>query len=232
VLRHARAIVANSKSLRDAAEKADPFPVTMIPNGVDPKRWYSDADREDSKSFRFLFVGRLQPQKNLGWLLRRMAEVRDISPTLSWNLGIVGDGPQKAEMFRLASELNLGERIHWLGWQDQPNLRSLYANSDLLITPALYEGMPNAVLEAMACGLPVCASAIPSHAELIVHRENGILFPLDEDKTFKTCLLEILTNPGMAKIWGAGAQRRATELFSWEKVVESYLRLLSPKVGP
>jgi glycosyltransferase involved in cell wall biosynthesis len=160
ILRHAHAIVANSKGLAEASERVDPFPVQVIPNGVDTTFFHPPISRP-AGPFTFLFVGRFQAQKNLKVVVDVFADAfkgQDV------RLRLVGDGPLKSDIVEQVRALGIENQVDFLPWQDKEGLRTQYQTAHCLINYSLYEGMPNVVLEAMACGLSVIVSAIEAHA--------------------------------------------------------------------
>jgi glycosyltransferase involved in cell wall biosynthesis len=163
VLRQATAVIANSRGLAEASEKADPIPVSVIPNGVDTEFFRPPAEPPKGP-FTFLFVGRFQQQKNLPVVINAFAEAFAGSDV---RLKLVGDGPQRAELESLVQHLGIGSQVSFLPWQDKHGLLQQYQSAHCLINYSLYEGMPNVVLEAMACGLPVILSDIMGHEELV-----------------------------------------------------------------
>ena len=174
VLRQALHLVANAPGLAALSYRTDPFPVKVIPNGVDVDFFRPAPQFPVSRPvFSFLFVGRFQPQKNLFFLLDRFNELQQASRR-PFTLHLVGDGPMRASLQQYAARLGLQDRLIWHGWLDKESLRRVYQTADCFINPSLYEGMPNTVLEAMASGLPVVASRIPGNADLVKPRGNGV----------------------------------------------------------
>ncbi len=227
VLRSARAVVANSPGLKAMSEKADPVPVHMIPNGVDTAFFVpAAAPRPRSVPPRLLFVGRFQAQKNLPWLLDRLAEVRRAA-ALSFTLDLVGDGPLRPALAARVHELQLADAVQFHGWRDRAELRAFYQAADLVINPSIYEGMPNVVLEAMACGRPVLASRVPGNDAAVVDRVTGWLFPPGDSAGFSDCLRTLLAQPGIASQLGAAARIRAEREYSWTRTAQSYLELFA-----
>ena len=221
VLREATAVVANSEGLRDLAEKADHTAVCVIPNGVDTDFFVPNGVHSEG-IFRLLFVGRFQKQKNLELLLRQASR---LTPG-SFEIHLVGGGPDRKELERLAAQLNIDSRIRWHGWVARSSLPALYASSDCLVNPSLYEGMPNAVLEAMACGLPVVASKVLGNDAVVRHEETGYLFELAHPNELGDALNRLILDRALAHQWGAAGRRRVLEDFSWEKSAQSYVALL------
>jgi glycosyltransferase involved in cell wall biosynthesis len=226
VLGASKAIVANSEGLRSLAETVDPFPVRVIPNGVDTDFFTPNGMRSE-QIFRILFVGRFQKQKNLGLLLEQTSR---LTPG-SFEIHLVGDGPEREGLQRLATELNIASAVRWHGWVPRSSLRDCYVAADCFVNPSTYEGMPNAVLEAMACGLPVVASNVPGNDAVVRHEETGHLFDLARPHDLSQTLDRLLHDRILARRWGAEGRRRALEEFSWSKTAMAYLDLLSDQNG-
>lgn len=163
VLRNATAVVANSKGLAEASEAADPVPVSVIPNGVDTE-FFRPPTNLPAGPFTFLFVGRFQPQKNLPVVLDAFAQAYAATDV---RLVLVGDGPQRTELQGQVARLGIQHQVAFLPWQNKEGLLRQYQSANCLLNYSLYEGMPNVVLEALACGLPVIVSNIMGHEELV-----------------------------------------------------------------
>ena len=225
VLRGARAVIANSLALQQRAVVADALPVGVIPNGVDSTYFVPAASKPPPQPFRWLFVGRLQAQKNLGWLITRLAALTD----LSWELHIVGDGPLRGEWQQLAQSLGVASRLTWHGWLPREQILPHYQNAHALVQPSLYEGMANTVLEAMACGLAIVASDEPANRALVEDSGSGACLPLADPSAAEIVLRATMTEDHW-KRWGAQARTHAIEHFSWPQVAKAYASLLAPKL--
>ena len=224
VLKAARAVIANSLALQQRAVVADALPVGVIPNGVDSTYFVPAASKPPALPFRWLFVGRLQTQKNLGWLITRLAALTD----LSWELHIVGDGPLRQEWQQLAEALGVAPRLKWHGWLPRAQLLPYYQNAHALVQPSLYEGMANTVLEAMACGLAIVASDEPANRALVEDSGSGVCLPLANPIAAEAVLRVTMTDARWTQR-GAQARTHAIEHFSWPQVAKAYASLLAPK---
>ncbi|MCK4793430.1 MAG: glycosyltransferase family 4 protein [Desulfobacteraceae bacterium] len=226
IFRKSVAVVANSSGLKEMSERADPFLVRVIPNGVDTNFFHpiDDSEKNKNNTFGFLFVGRFRSQKNLFYLLDRFEEFcrADFQPFV---LHLVGDGPQKTDLQKHAEKLGIQDKMVWYGWVGKEKIRTLYQSVDCFVNPSLYEGMPNTVLEAMACELPVVASNVPGNNDLVRHGETGFLIDLERPEEFVSALGEILANPVTAQQMGKNGRQTAIRKFSWEKVAEEYLKI-------
>ena len=225
VLRSAQAIVANDPGLARLSSAADPFPVKVIHNGVDSEFFHpGTVPKAPGAPTEVLFVGRFHRQKNLPFFLEQLARLHAAEPG-GWRLTLVGDGSERPALERCVRQLDLGPATRWLGWQDKDRLIEIYQEADLVVNPSLYEGMPNVVLEAMACGLPVVASAVPGNNTLVRPGETGFLFALNDGTGLNTALRRIRGEPALARRLGENARRRVLEEFSWRRVAQSYLEL-------
>lgn len=172
--------------------------VHCIDNGID----FPVADTAGAAALRhelgigadahvFAAVARLSPEKNLAMLLQAFAAVARRSPGTV--LLLVGDGPERASLERLADELDLGAQLRFLGSRD--DMGTIYALIDCLVLPSLTEGMPLVVLEAMACGIAVLASAVGDIPRLLAHAEHGRLVPAGDRYALQAALAEATTLP-------------------------------------
>lgn len=225
VLRNSLAIVANSDGLRKMAEAADPFPVRTIPNGVDTAFFTpARAGRETAQGarpFRILYAGRFQAQKNIPLLFQQLVQF----PSASYELHLVGDGPLNAHLRALAHGLGIAAAITWHGWLSRSALREVYRSADCLVNPSLYEGMPNVVLEAMACGKPIIASRVAGNDAVVQEGVTGFLFSLDEPATLHESLQILLSDPNRAAQMGRHGREWAERNFSWSRVAAAYVQL-------
>jgi glycosyltransferase involved in cell wall biosynthesis len=229
VLKNSLAIVANSEGLRKIAEAADPFPVRVIPNGIDSDFFIPAQPRPartKGGALRIVFVGRFQEQKNLRFLFEQVAQ---LSPE-TFELHLVGDGPEKQRLRRLAEQIGIAAMITWHGWLGRKAVREAYQTADCLVNPSLYEGMPNVVLEAMACGLPVIASKVPGNEELVLDGETGFLFDLQTPNALMSALKKLTDDRDLCSRLGRRARSHVANSFSWRNVAQAYLALFSP--GP
>jgi glycosyltransferase involved in cell wall biosynthesis len=226
ILHKSESVVANSMSLMELAFKSDPMDYKIIPNGVDTD-YYCPADQSarDQNTFQFLFVGRMQPQKNLFFLLDCIAGLKNKTSKL-FIFNIAGDGYLRADLENYAVKLGIERQIIFHGWLDKQELLSLYQKSDCVVNPSLYEGMSNVLLEAMACGLPVIASNVTGNDVLVEHNTNGYLFNLGKQDELIDILKSVVENPAQLNDLGNNARAIVIEKYSWQEVAAGYISLL------
>ena len=226
VLKSANAIVANADSLRKLAEKNDPFQVLVIHNGVDTEFFSPMPNSEvaGAQPFRIVFTGRFQAQKNVSLLLDQCAALR-VQSDKPFELHLVGDGPLRAELERQVICLGLSDRVIWHGWTPREQLREIYRKSDCFVNPSFYEGMPNAILEAMACGKPIIASCVGGNDAVVQHGCTGFLFPLDKPAALLQFLRTLMEDRVGAQRMGQKGREWAKKAFSWNTAAAAYAGL-------
>ncbi len=173
------------------------------------------------------FVGRLHAQNGIDILIRAAGRILRDAPGTTFN--IVGEGPEKKVLRNLAAREGVSEHIRFTGFVG--NVGNVLAASHLLVLPSRWEGMPNVVLEAMACGRPVVASNVDGCSEVVEDGETGRLVPPEDPDALAEAVLEILQNPERAKAMGQAGRSRAETDFSVSKMVNAYEELYEKCAG-
>jgi glycosyltransferase involved in cell wall biosynthesis len=221
VWRNSESVVANSQGLRDLARAFDSrFEIPIIPNGVD-----LDVYTSPQRSWQpplILSVGRLVYQKGFDLGLRALARLKH----LDWQWHIAGDGPEMDALKSLARDQGIGDRVVFLGWQSREELIQCYKQSNIFLLASRHEGMPNAVLEAMASGLPVIASRIAGNEELVIHEKTGLLVESENIASLTAALHGLIEDPSRAEQLGAASRQRVEASFGWENTAMQYAALL------
>lgn len=228
--KRSEAITVNSPGVRDfyvkhgiAAEK-----FRIIPNGIGPAS-PSDVTRAQlldelglpADTRLIAAVNRLWPQKrvkDLIWAADLLKVVRD-----DIHLLIIGDGPHRARLERYRDQVRIRDRVHFLGerndvWRIMPHLDCLWLASS-------YEGLPNTIMEAMACGVPVVATDISGNRDLVVHSETGYLVPVGDRAGFARNTNRLLDDAALAERLGSAGRTRIEQEFSIERMVGEYASL-------
>jgi glycosyltransferase involved in cell wall biosynthesis len=169
-----------------------------------------------------LVPARLTAQKGQSVLLRAAPAVTGA------NFVFAGNGPDRATLAALASQLGLDDRVTFLG--NRRDMPKLIAAADVVVLPSYYEGLPLAVLEAMAAGRPVIASRLPAIQEIITEGADGILFEPGNPADLARAIGEVLTDPNQARRLGAAARQTVAGRFSagtmGDRVGQVYAALL------
>jgi glycosyltransferase involved in cell wall biosynthesis len=136
---------------------------------------------------------------------------------------IGGSGPLEETVGRRAGASPCAERIHMAGFQEDP--RAWYRALDLLVIPSVNEGLSNALLEAMACGVPALAHTACGSADVIVDSKNGFLRDVGTTGALEAGLIEALRDPARLPVLGQAARRTVESSFSFDSMVDGYERL-------
>jgi glycosyltransferase involved in cell wall biosynthesis len=203
--------------------------VVYIPNGVNVEGFQRSLPASDVRvklgipttSKVIGTIGRLVPQKGHRFLLPAFAQVLQQVPEAY--LLIVGDGPLASQLLAEAKRLDMADRIRFLGRRlDIPDLLACMA---VYVHASIFEGMPNAVMEAMAAGKPVVATAVDGTKELITDGKTGWLVEPSDPQAMAERLTYALNNVAEAQRIGASAAQHMAQNFSLEHMVAAYDRL-------
>lgn len=220
----AGALVVNGEGLRERATRVVPGRhIELVPNGVDLGAFSPRQEREIAEGRKLLFVGRLHEQKGLSHLLEAVAM---LAPELRQRVSVefVGSGPDEERLRGLVRGLGLAQQVSFAGWVAREDMAPRYREADLFAFPSYEEGMPNVVLEAMACGLPVVASDIPGVRGLVRDGENGLLVPPADAGAFSNALAGLLSDDAMLRRTGRESYRLA-QGYSWASTATCYMEI-------
>lgn len=229
IWRAAFAVIANSTGLATLARRHAPdINIDVIPAGADLNAVKPASSPTLEGSLRFLFVGRLVRQKGLDVLFRALATLKDQT---DWTLTIVGEGPLRDELASSASNLGIADQVVFRGWLQREHLPAAYEQADVFVLPSRGEGMSNAMLEAMAAGLPVIGSEVAGLDEVVEDGKTGLLVPPEDVAALAVALRTVVDDRGHAFALGQAARIRVEKHFSWDQAAESYLSLLCDAGG-
>lgn len=198
--RRAAGIVVQTESVREWAGRfVANQKVRVIPN---PVVSISNVEME-IESKVVLGVGRLVPQKGFDLLIRAFTDSGLAG--LGWQLKILGDGPSRSDLWALADELGIANSLVMPGMSGEPE--NSMAEAAFFVLSSRYEGFPNALLEAMALGLPCIAFDCSSGpGEILRHRENGLLIPAENVDSLATALRELANDRSLRDRLGDNAR--------------------------
>lgn len=230
VLRRADAFVVLSPSVADELA-ASAFPrqrIVCIPNGVDPKQFSPPTMEERVVARRalgieaervVLCVGRLARVKGQDVLLSALARLEAMRPPPL--LVLVGGGPEQTNLEAQATALGIGQRVRFVGAVDdvRPYLRA----ADCFVLPSRSEGMPLALIEAMAIGLPCVATRVGGSRDLISPGETGLLVEPEDPGELAAALDILLREDRMAAHLGAAARTAVLDRFTLRTEVARYM---------
>lgn len=225
----AQAVVVQSCAIYDWVSKLPGVKTTcIIPNSVSPINNGSEpASRWHASPYAIVAMGRLVPQKGFDILLDAFG--RQAAKHPDWSLVILGEGPERARLQTLAANLHITDRVHLFGQVREP--ASILKGADLFVLSSRYEGFPNALVEAMACQLPVvstdCSGGGPR--EIIRDGIDGILVPSEDAAALADAMDRLMMNQEERQRLGTRAGE-VVERFSTNRVMKLWGDLLERTV--
>lgn len=216
-------IVGNSKSaLNSIKTKYKSKSTYILENVVDCAAFHPRDILSKNKQPRLISIGRLVAQKRHDLFLKTVALVRDSVPKASGT--IVGSGPLLNDLTNLAHLLNLQDCVRFAGSTD--SVVDYYHNTDILVLTSDYEGTPNVVLEAMACGLPVITTRVGGISDLVIDGKTGFIVDCGDVETLAQRVIQLAEDIELRKRMGQAAREEIVRYYSldtlYEKLVAIY----------
>ncbi len=224
ILRHSARAVAVSRSVRDYLLRlgVDGQKIDVVHNGVDLKAFASDGrSTETDRPARIIFVGRLIGNKGPHVLMEALGQLRHRG--LAFSAAFVGDGPLRSELERQAERLGIAEAVRFTG--QVPFVGGELRAADILVRPSFTEGLPLALLEAMAARVCVVASDIPGNAELVEHDRNGLLVPAGNVFELAQAVQRLVESPPLRRRL-ADAAFATAQPYTWERATDGIAQSL------
>lgn len=216
--RVAHRVVANSSAgadrLRD--EGVPDAKILVISNGIDLSHFAAPQPRTRRRVVAT--IANLRPEKGHDVLLRAAALVRGRVPDARFR--VIGDGPLRATLHRLAHELGVQDMVEFLGHRE--DISALLQASDLYAFPSRTEAFPNGLVEGMAAGLPVVATGVGGMLELVEDRRNGLLVPVGDERTLAHSLIELMTDAPLADNLAAAARQTIEARYAFDRMVGAF----------
>lgn len=213
--------------------------VTQIYNGVDTSRFHPSSQRQDipgspfNKAGLWLVgtAGRMQTVKNQTNLARAFVQAINAEPRLRERLRLVmvGDGPLRNESLAILESAGLAE-LAWLPGE-RKDIPDVMRGLDCFVLPSLGEGISNTILEAMASGLPVIATAVGGNPELVDDARTGHLVPAADPGALARAIIALALTPEKARAMGNAGRKRIEAQFSITAMIDSYQQIYDRLLG-
>ncbi|MDD5652165.1 MAG: glycosyltransferase family 4 protein, partial [Candidatus Moranbacteria bacterium] len=223
IWKKAFSVIANSASFRDMASKIDPArKIKVITNGVAVDEFRAipiEKKKKDSDRFEILCGTRITPRKGFEYLVMASKKLKDKNHKIS--LKIIGEGYQKEELESLIKKLGMEKDVEFTGVLDRKEITKCFSLSRIFVSTSLNEGMSNAMLEALASGLPIIATNTGGTAEIVRDGKNGFVINMKDACDTAEKIERIILDEELEKRM-ALESRRIAESMSWQKVAENY----------
>ncbi len=224
-----RLTIGNSQSVVEHLSTHARIPrqhLQLVRGGIDAKKFQLAApiDLADIalpiEAKLVLWVGRLDPVKGLNHLIDAFATMDSHTDA---HLVLVGGGQMQAELRDRVTRAGMTSRIHLLGPRD--DVPQLLRSAHVFVFPSQTEGLPNALLEAMACGLPVITTNAPGCRDLVTHEKTGLVVPYGDVSKLADAMDELLSNQQLADQLGQRAQQEIQDHWQLKQTLDTYERL-------
>jgi glycosyltransferase involved in cell wall biosynthesis len=228
----ARLVVCNSDftraQLMKLVDRGQWEKLQVVRCGIDPSEFDPPARPAEGEPLRVLSVGRLVPGKGHHVLLEALGRLRDDG--IETQTTLVGNGPERESLERVAAELRLD--VRFAGAVGQDELRAYYADAHLFCLPTFAEGLGVVLIEAMACGLPVVSSLVMGVPEVVEEGETGLLVSPGRPDTLAAALARLANEPALREQMGAAGRRRAMREFDIGRQGEALAALFGSPAEP
>jgi phosphatidylinositol alpha-1,6-mannosyltransferase len=232
LIARAAQVVSVSRLVADGVAEQLGRASAVIQHGVDTRRFAPDPDaraevrqslRLDPDTSLIVTAAALEQRKGVQRVLQALPHIRRQLPDVAY--AILGDGPYRAVLERLAGELGVADCVHFLG--ARADIAPFYQAADLSAILAHGEASSLVALESLACGVPVIAADWRPFDELI-DGDDGIRVPAEDARQVAQATVDLLRNPARRRAMGARGRARILRVFQWDQVASQYLRLLDP----
>jgi glycosyltransferase involved in cell wall biosynthesis len=230
-------ILTNSERIREryaAYGWIDPGRIDVVPNGIDPPKPMAAARHAMRMAWGVrtpddllaVYAGRLSGTKRVGDLLEGFAGLPQSS---RWRLAVLGAGSRERELRGRAEQPDLRHRVHLLGHFDEA--ASLLVTADLVVLASSEEGMPNALMEAMAAGVPVAATPVGDVPDLLGDGSAGWLVPVGDPPAWTALLTRLEEDPQARSETAARGKARIEERYSFDAMIDGVERSLCAAIA-
>lgn len=219
IYRHADVLLTNSDRIRDnLRHRYSDKRILAIRNLLDLPDLAPRLPSDTPPVWHIVSVGRLTPEKGHQHFIEALYLLNTKFNRQDFTATILGDGALRTELAQLVNRYDLSDRVQMPGFCD--DIFSMLSTAHLFVLPSLHESSPNALIEAMAVGLPCIASSVGGVLDLIDHRENGLLIPPRASGALAEAINDILTNQELAVSLGRNARRKIEKMFDNDRSIQ------------
>jgi glycosyltransferase involved in cell wall biosynthesis len=203
--------------------------LVTIPFGVDIDKFKPGSWEKEDEFLEILYVGSLLKIKGVKHLLKAFPMIKKAFPDV--RLRIIGEGPEKNNLLRLATRLKIEGSVEFMGFIEHDELPFFFQNCDIFCFPTMGEPFGTVVIEAMACGKPVIAANIGGSSEIIKDGKDGMLVNPGEPAEIAHESIRLLTDIKKRVMLGKTARKKVEETYSYGVIAERYDELYQGLFG-
>jgi colanic acid/amylovoran biosynthesis glycosyltransferase len=221
----ASAVHCVSESIKNEARQygLDPAKAKVIHPAVDPDFFCPATQPRKNSAFRIVTVSSLIWRKGFEYAL--LAVQRLIDHGVAAEFHVIGDGPERARLVYTIGELELHNRVYLHGRLSPEAVRSQLRYADVFLLASLSEGISNAVLEAMACGLPVVTTDCGGMREAVADGVEGFVVPVRDPEAMTNAITRLASDPKLCQMMGQAARRRVLNQFTLDQQIGDFISL-------
>lgn len=190
-----------------------------LPNGVNIRSFHPVNIQNERHNI--VFVGRLVIEKGVPLLIQAIAKLKDDFPDIELN--IIGDGYGRDDLLKMTKEFGVEDCVRFLGRKN--NVYEHLTQADIYVQPSLNEGLPNSLLEAMACGLPVVVTRVGGMPDVVSNSVEGFVVEPSDVNSLAEAIRKLLHNPELRKRMGTAGRDKIQKYYSLETVADHYITL-------
>lgn len=227
-LKKAAAIVVPSGYLESVFARFGE-PTLNIPNIIDRELFQPRTRSAASDHFTLVITRNLEAIYGIDTAIRAFAKVFETDPSV--RLRIAGSGPEEKHLKALVRQLGLGAVVSFEGRLERAEIATLYANADAMLNPSTVDNMPNSVLEALACGLPVISTNVGGVPFMVRHRQTALLIPPADVTAMAAAIRELKSDAALRQALSSAGLAQVAQ-YSWPRVRQQWLGLYANLCHP
>ena len=221
---NAQIVVSNSIKLKELALHSNPKQkIEIIYNGIDTNKFYPTEKNNSKKEFIVTpGASRITDRKGLQYLIKAIAELVSQYPQIK--LKIMGEGNARKYLEEQVAQLNIATQVKFLGRIPRDKTAKYYQEASVFVLPSLNEGMSNAMLEALASGLPIIATDTGGTQELVEDKKNGYIIKMKNSQDIVQKIERLINSSKLREKMGQISRQKALNM-SWSKIARQYIAL-------
>lgn len=230
IWKDSREVISNSQGLKDLALESSPKQkIGIIYNGINVEEFKPNALLQSKDDFIITpGASRITSRKGLEYLIEAVYKLSEKYPQV--RLKIMGDGEgEKIKLEKMVKDFDIQDKVDFLGRIPREKTFSYYQEADVFVLPSLNEGMSNAMLEALATGLPIIATDTGGSKELIQEGENGYMIKMKDSQDIAEKIEKLINNSELRKNMSENSRKIALKM-SWENVAKQYYEVYKQNI--
>lgn len=210
-------IITVDKNSLSSFKKINIKNVIYMPNGVELEKFNEEKKKNTNKTI-FLFVGRLEKQKGLMYLIEAINILK--AKDSKFEVHLIGEGSEEVYLKKLVSKFDSKKYIKFLGGKTFQEIAAYYTDSDVFILPSIWEGFPLTLLEAWAARLPVIITNVGGITKICANKENALIIPSKDSKKVSEAMMTLIKDQNLRRKLGENGRKLVEKKYNWENITK------------